>query len=728
MRLISVILLFWTLHLSTSAQKQITLEDLFQKSTFSQKSVQGLRSMNDGNHYTVMENQSQIVKYSYQTGQKVSVVFDLKNVEKAPIQRFSSYEFSSDETKILLTTDIEPIYRRSFTASYYVWNEVTKELLPLSDKGRQQAATFSPDGERVAFARGNNLFIKSLRFGTESQITWDGERNKIINGLPDWVYEEEFGFNKAFEWSPDSKFLAFMRFDESEVKEFGMTMFRGDKPALDEYALYPQNITFKYPKAGEKNSDVKVLVHEIRSRTTITADVGQETDQYIPRLKWTTDANDLVIMRMNRRQNQLDVLYANPYTGESRLILRERNEKFVDEDFLDKFIYLDNGHFVVTSERNGYSHLYLHDKQGFEIARLTSGEFDVTDFYGYDPVRKLYYYQAAAESPLRREVYFISQDGKKKGKLSAMQGFNSADFSKGFKYFINYFSNSSTPNLVTLHDWQGKQIRVLESNEKLKNTLKEYNIPGREFFKFTTSEGIELNGWMLKPQNFDASRKNPVVIVQYSGPNSQQVTDNFRVGWNEYLAQEGFVVVSVDPRGTGARGEAFRKATYMQLGRYESDDLVETARYLAQQSFIDAKKIGIWGWSYGGFMAALTLSKGGELFRAGIAVAPVTSWRFYDTIYTERYMRTPRENPEGYDENSPLFHAEKVKGRLLLVHGTADDNVHAQNTMEYAEALVQAGVQFDMALYTNRNHGIRGGNTTMHLYKMKTDFLKRELQ
>lgn len=711
-----------------SAQKQITLEDLFVNGTFNQKSVQGLRSMNDGNHYTVMESGARVVKYSYQSGEKVSVVFDLSTIENAPINRFNQYEFSSDETKILLTTDIEPIYRHSYTAAYYVWNSVTQELTPLSDKGKQQLATFSPDGERVAYVRDNNLFVKSLRFGTENQITYDGERNRIINGAPDWVYEEEFGFSKAFAWSPDSKFLAFMQFDESEVREFSMAMFQGLQPSLDEFSLYPGEETFKYPKAGEKNSIVKVMVHEIRSRTTITADTGEETDQYIPRINWTPDANDLVIMRLNRRQDQLDVLYSNPFTGDSRMIYREKNDKFVDQDFLDKFIFLDNGHFVVTSERNGYSHLYLHDKQGFELAQLTNGDFDVTDFYGYDPGRKLFYYQAAAESPTRREVYYTSQDGKKKGKLSSLQGTNRADFAKGFKYYINYFSNSTTPNLVTLHDWQGKQIRVLESNEALKNTVKDYAVAMKEFFTFKTSEGIELHGWMLKPAGFNPSQKYPVLITQYSGPNSQQVLDNFRVGWNEYLAQEGFVVVSVDPRGTGARGEAFRKATYMQLGKYESDDMVEAARYLAGQSYIDGQKIAIWGWSYGGFMTALTMSKGGELFRAGISVAPVTSWRFYDSIYTERYMRTPRENPDGYDDNSPLSHAGKIKGRMLLVHGTADDNVHVQNSMELAEAMVQGNVQFEMMIYTNRNHGIRGGNTTMHLYKMKTDFLKRELQ
>jgi dipeptidyl-peptidase 4 len=614
--------------------------------------------MNDGNHYSVLEDGTRVVKYSYQSGQRVSVVFDLGKVEKSPITRFSNYEFSSDESKILLTTNIQPIYRHSYTATYYVWNSVTEELLPLSEKGLQQLATFSPDGERVAFVRDNNLFIKSLRFGTESQITYDGEKNRIINGAPDWVYEEEFGFSKAFAWSPDSKFLAFIRFDETEVKEFDMTMFRGDKPLYEDYALYPGSVSFKYPKAGERNSEVKVMVYEIRSRTTIAADAGEETDQYIPRIKWTPDASDLVIMRMNRRQNQLDVLYANPYTGESRLLYRERNERYIDEDFLDKFIYLDNGQFIVSSEKSGYSHLYLHDRQGFEIAQLTKGDFDVTDFYGYDPARKLFYYQAAAESPMRREVYFTTVDGKKKGKLSTLQGTNRADFSKGFRYYINYFSNSSTPGLITLHDWQGKQLRVLESNEKLQNTIREFQIPSREFFTFTTSNGTELHGWMLKPSNFNTSATYPVIITQYSGPNSQQVLDIFRIGWNEYLAQQGFLVVCVDPRGTGARGEDFRKSTYMQLGKFESDDIVETAKYLARQPYVDAGNIGIWGWSYGGFMTALSMSKGGEIFKAGIAVAPVTSWRFYDTIYTERFMRTPRENPEGYDDNSPLFHAE----------------------------------------------------------------------
>jgi dipeptidyl-peptidase-4 len=436
-------------------------------------------------------------------------------------------------------------------------------------------------------------------------------------------------------------------------------------------------------------------------------------------------------MRLNRHQNKLDVLYVNPYTGDSRPILTEKNDRYVDESFLDAFTYLEDGSFVINSERDGWSHLYLYDKQGFEVAQLTEGEFDVTDFYGYDAAKKVYYYQAAAESPLRREVYYISQDKKQKGKLSTQEGTNSAVFSTNFKYFINYFSSAKIPNYITLHEnKKGEQIRFLQDNTVLKNTLKTMRIPQKEFFSFTTSEGIELNGYMIKPVDFNASKKYPVLMTQYSGPNSQSVSDSWGrgIGWNEYLAQEGFLVVCVDPRGTAARGEDFRKVTYQQLGKYESDDQVEAAKYLGTLPYVDAANIAIWGWSYGGFMTLLSLEKGGEVFKAGIAVAPVTSWRFYDSIYTERYMRTPQENPEGYDANSPLSHAGDIKGQLLIIHGSADDNVHAQNTYEMTEKMVQAGVQFDMAIYTNRNHGIRGGNTSMHLYTKMTSFLKEQLQ
>ncbi|MBT3383370.1 MAG: S9 family peptidase [Prolixibacteraceae bacterium] len=731
-RLITLLLAtVFVIAINAQTTQKITLEDLFVKGTFKAQTVTGLRSMNNGDHYSTLENNSKIVKYSYKTGEEVEVIFDISKIDGAQISSFSNYEFSNDETKILLTSDVKQIYRHSFTAEYYVWNSITEELSHLSEKGAQQVATFSPDGTRVAFVRTNNIFIKNLKFGSESQVTSDGEKNKIINGIPDWVYEEEFGFNKAFWWSPDSKFLAFIRFDETEVPEFTMPMYAGESPSFDENKIYPGEETFKYPKAGEKNSDVSVLVYEIRSKTSIRVKLSEEKDNYIPRLNWTPDANELLVMQLNRHQNKLDVLYVNPYTGDSRPLITEKNDRYIDESFLDNYIFLEDGNFVITSERDGWSHLYLYDQQGFELAQITDGEFDVTDFYGYDPIQKVYYYQAAAESPLRREVYFISQDKKKKGKVSKLEGTNRVVFSKNFKYYINYYSSSKTPNLITLHEnKKGTQIRVLQDNTILKNTLEVYNISQKEFFKFTTSEGVELNGYMIKPAGFDSSKKYPVLMTQYSGPNSQSVSDSWGrgAGWNEYLVQEGFLVVCVDPRGTAARGEDFRKVTYMQLGKYESDDQVEAAKYLGTLPFVDKNNIAIFGWSYGGFMTLLAMEKGGDLFKAGISVAPVTNWRFYDTVYTERYMRTPRENENGYDDNSPLSHAGDIKGKLLIVHGSADDNVHAQNTYEFTEKMVQEGVEFDMAIYTNRNHGIRGGNTSMHLYNKMTNFLKEQLQ
>ena len=734
-----LILLLLGVGFSLAAQesRKITLEDIFENGTFRAYSVEGLRSMNNGIHYTTMENGTQIVKYSYETGEELEVIFDVTKVEDSPIESFVDYTFSDDETKILLTTNKKAVYRHSFTAEHYVWNSVTKELTALSEVGPQQGAIFSPNGDRVAYVRNNNIFIKNLKFGSTSQATFDGEKNKIINGLPDWVYEEEFGdfmsptgFNTAMWWSPNSEFLAYIKFNESEVPEFSMTMYAGMAPAYDQYKLYPGEETFKYPKAGEKNSVVQVMSYEIKTKMSIPVNIGEETDIYVPRLKWSPN-NDLVVMRMNRLQNQLDVLFANPYTGETREAMTEKNDRYIDYNFLGAFTYLDNGNFVVLSERNGWSHLYLYDKEGIEIGPITEGDFDVTGFYGYDAKKGLFYYQAAAESPLRREVYYISQDKKLKGKLSTLEGTNRADFSANFSYYINYYSSAKVPNYVTLHETKkNTQLRFLQDNTVLKNTVKFMNVPQKEFFSFKTSEGIELNGFMIKPGDFDLSKKYPVVMTQYSGPNSQQVSDSWGrgVGWNEYLAQEGFLVVCIDPRGTAARGEDFRKVTYMQLGKYESDDQVEAAKYLTTLPYVDADNIAIWGWSYGGFMTLLSMEKGGNLFKAGIAVAPVTSWRFYDSVYTERYMRTPQVNAEGYDENSPLSHAGDIKGRLLIIHGSADDNVHAQNTFEMTERMVQAGVQFDMAIYTNRNHGIRGGKTTMHLYTKMTNFLKDQLQ
>jgi dipeptidyl-peptidase 4 len=720
--------LFVSISLAALPQKKMELKDAIDNITFAQKSISGFRSMNDGLNYTKKEDANKIVKYSYKTGDQVEVIFDLSKIENPGFTGFSDYSFSSDETKILFETNKKSIYRHSFTAEYYIWNFTTKEMMPLSENGAQQIATFSPDGERVAFVRSNNIFIKSLKFGTESQVTRDGKTNEIINGAPDWVYEEEFSYNKAFEWSPDSKFLAFVKFNETEVPVFNIPMYQGQIPELKENQLYPGSYSYKYPKAGEKNSVVSVHIYDLKAKSSVTAEIGKDTAQYIPRIKWTANASDLAIMKVNRLQNKVDIVLANPYTGDSRAFFTEKNKRYINENFYDDFNFLpDNKYIVLISERSGYSHLYLYDRQGFEVKQLTSGNFDVTKFYGFDPVKKMFYYQAAKESPMRREVYFVSLDGKKFGKLSTQAGTNKADFSAGLKYFINYFTNLETPNLVTLHDQTGKLIRTLEENSALKNLVKEYSLGKKEFFSFKTPEGVELNGWMLKPANFDPSNKYPVLMTQYSGPNSQEVLDKWSIGWNDYLAQEGFVIACVDPRGTGARGEEFRKMTYMQLGKYESDDQVEAARYLGTLPFVDKNNIAIWGWSYGGFMAALCMEKGADVFKAGISVAAVTNWRFYDSVYTERYMRTPQENPDGYDDNSPLSHADKIKGNYLLIHGSADDNVHFQNAMEFSERLVQAGVQFDMAAYTNRNHGIRGGNTNMHLYTKMTNFLKEKL-
>ncbi len=715
--------------LNVNAQK-LTLEDVVIKRTYGQKSVYGLASLNDGLNYTTLENMGrELVKYSYKTGEKVATLLDIASLKNDSLKSVSEYQFSNDESKVLLMTDRKPIYRRSFTANYFIYNFVTKQLVRLSNGGEQQLATFSPDGERVAFVRKNNLFIKSLRFGTERQVTNDGEFNKIINGAPDWVYEEEFEFNQGYEWSPDSKQIAFMKFNEEKVPIYHMAMYKGMKPEHEENRLYPGEYSFKYPKAGETNSIVQIWVYDIKSGHTIQMETGKETDIYLPKISWTNSGADLGIFRMNRLQNKLELLFANPNTGDTRLIYTEKNSRYIETDYLDNFKFLeDNKTFVVLSEQNGYKHLYLYDFNGIKVKQLTEGNYDVIKFYGFDPIKKFFYYQAASVVPMQREVYGISLDKKKSVKLSTQSGTNNADFSKGFKYYVNTFTNISTPNIVTLHDISGKQIRELENNSVLKEKLAKMQLPQKEFFKFTTSEGIELNGWMIKPVPFNPNTKYPVLMTQYSGPNSQQVLDVFSVSWDTYIAQQGYLMVCVDPRGTGARGEEFRKCTYGQLGNLESNDQVEFAKYLAKQSYVDSKKIGIWGWSFGGFISAMTLCKGGDLIHAAIAVAPVISHYFYDTVYTERYMGLPSQNPDGYIQNSPIALAAGIKGKLLLVHGTADDNVHYQNSIEFAEAMVQAGIQFRMMAYNNRNHGIRGGNTTMHLYTMFDEFLKENLK
>lgn len=730
-KLSGILFLFMMIGSSLSAQtKQLSLNDFLVHGTFQTRGVSGLRSMNDGEHYTVLEgNRSRIVKYSYKTGLAVATLVDLDKIEASPIRSINGYEFNADESRILLCTNMKPIYRRSFTADYYLYDFKNKEIKPLSEGGSQRLATFSPDGYRIAFVRDNNLFIHDLRFGSERQITGDGKYNHIINGAPDWVYEEEFAFNRAFDWAPDGSALAYIKFDESEVPEFQMNMFGGQSPALKQNELYPSNYTYKYPKAGEKNSKVSVYVYDVTDRTTLKMDTGEEEDIYIPRIRWTKDPKKLAIIRLNRHQNKMEVLLANAKVGSTVPLYREENKYYIDESNLDNLIFLANGtQFIITSEKNGYMHLYLYDMNGREKQALTQGNFDIIDFYGYDPVRKLFYYSSYEESPLEKYVYSIDEKGRKQ-KLTPVKGWNEVAFSKNYNYYINTVSNSEMPPMTALYNAKGKQVRVLADNKNVLETLKDYNVPQREFIQIPAADGkTMLNAWIMKPVQPEAGKKYPLLITQYSGPNSQQVKNSWSLSWLNYLAQEGFVVACIDPRGTAARGEEFRKCTYMQLGKIESDDIIAAAKWLAKQPDVDAQNIGIWGWSFGGFMSSLCLMKGADIFSTAIAVAPVTNWRYYDSIYTERYMRTPGENEKGYDQNAPMHYVNRLQGNLLLCHGTADDNVHVQNTYELAERLVQANKQFDMAIYTNRNHGIYGGNTSLQLYTKFVKYLNEHMK
>ncbi len=724
-----ILLILFTAFISLSANaqndyKEITVSDLWKTWTFWSGSVYGVRSMNDGVYYTTSTRDGDVIKYSYATGNVTDTVYKASEFEIKPAE----YEFNADESKILLQTNYKRIYRHSFTADYYVYNIKTKEIKKVSNNGKQQIASFSPDANNIAFIRANNMFIKNIETGKEIQITTDGKLNEIINGIPDWVYEEEFGFNQAYEWSPDGKKIAYIKFNESEVKLFNMSVFAGDYPKIEANKLYPENRAFKYPKAGEDNSVVTVHIYDFETGKTILVDIGSEKDIYIPRLRWTKDINKLSVFRLNRLQNKFELLYANPNNGKTEVIYTETNKYFYEAESFDNLQFTDDGkYFVMTSERTGYRHLHLHDITGKEIKQLTSGNWDITEFLGYDSKNKMFYYQSAEESPMHRAIYRVNIKGKKKEKLSDKKGTNNVEFSNNFNYYINFFSNSETPKYVTLHNSKKELIRVLKDNSKVKDLANEYGGINKKFFKFKTTEGIELNAYMISPPDFNDTQKYPVIVYQYSGPNSQDVLDRWSFGWNNLLAQKGAIVVVVDTRGTGARGEKFRKQTYQQLGKYETIDLIETAKYLKTLPYVNPDKIGIWGWSYGGFMTSLCMTKGADDFAAGIAVAPVTNWRYYDNIYTERFMRTPQENPNGYDDNSPINFADKLKGDFLIVHGSADDNVHVQNTVEFIEALVQADKQFNQFIYTNRNHSIYGGNTRFHLYTMMLKFWEEHL-
>ncbi|WP_203257450.1 S9 family peptidase [Hyunsoonleella ulvae] len=711
------------LSLSLLAQtKEIVLEDIW-SGGFRTEKIDVLHSMKNGQQYSVFNfdraaRTTSVDIYDYKTLKKVQTLVSSSDIPE--LNYFTDYTFSEDEQKVLLATDEESIYRRSSLAYYYVYDVETKSVTKVSDE-KIQEPTFSPDGTKLAYGFNNNLYILDLISEETKQITFDGEKNKIINGIADWVYEEEFSIVRAFSWNKNSSKIAFIRFDETDVPEFSMDIYGT--------GLYQTQQVFKYPKAGEKNSEVSLHVYNINNEALTAVKVDKAyTDFYIPRIKWTNETNILSAQFMNRQQNMLDLWFVDTEKNTSKIVLDEKDRAYID--ITDNLTFLSDNSFIWTSEKDGYNHIYHYDKDGALINQVTKGNWEVTNYYGYNESSKSIFYQSTENGSINRDVYSIKLNGRNKKRLTKTNGTNSAAFSADFSYFINTFSSATTPPEYTLNSASsGNLIKSIKDNDKLVQKLSDFKTSKKEFSTIQVN-GNDLNMWMLKPANFDASKAYPLFMTQYSGPGSQSVSNSWNSAndyWFQMLAQQGYVVVCVDGRGTGFKGAAFKKVTQNDLGKYEVEDQIQTAKQLGELPYIDASRIGIWGWSYGGFMSSNCLFKGNDVFKMAIAVAPVTSWRFYDTIYTERYLGTPQNNPSGYDDNSPINHVTKLKGDFLLVHGTADDNVHAQNTMRLVEALIQADKQFDWAMYPDKNHGIYGGNTRLHLYKKMTNFINETL-
>lgn len=717
---------------SASAAQKITLADVT-SSKFAPKVVSGINPIEGTDTYArISDDGKRIVTYSFKTGRELSVLFDVNNTMGEKISSFDGYTMSPDGTRLLIQTKTNYIYRRSYTAVHYIYTIASRKLERLSDGGPQQVPTWSSDGQQVAFVREGNIFLVKLLYdNAEIQVTKDGKFNEVINGIPDWVNEEEFGFNRALTFNADGTMLCWIRYDESKVKTYSLQMYKGMRPEHSEYTDYPGFYSYKYPKAGQDNSVVTAWSYDIKSRKTLRLNVPIDADGYMPRIKSTVDPNRIVVYTMNRHQDQLCLYAVNPRTTVAQLLIKESVPKYVQESAVEAIKFVGNN-IILPSDRSGFMNLYIYNMNG-HLQRTIGGKFDITEVYGYDAKTGDVYYQAAALAPTDRQVYVNHKNGKTE-RLTDAEGWNSALFSGDFQYFINTWSDYNTPYVYTTRTRAGKVISTLQDNSQLRQTIKEYGFCKREAFSFTTSEGVTLNGWMLRPLDFDASKRYPVIMHQYSGPGSQQVKNAWNAGsmgqggaYDSYLAQQGFIVVSVDGRGTGGRGAEFEKCTYLNIGDLESRDQVETALYLGTLPYVDKDRIGIWGWSYGGFNTLMSMSEGRPVFRAGVSIAPPTNWRFYDSIYTERYMRTPKENPDGYATN-PIERASKLHGALLLCHGTADDNVHPQNMYEYSEALVQADKDFRELLYTNRNHGIYGGNTRNHLLRQVAQFFMTELK
>lgn len=716
-----------------SAGGKLTLPDIT-SGKFAAKTVNGINPIEGTDTYArISQDGERVVCCSFKTGKELSVLFDVKNTMGCKIDGFDDYVLSPDGKRMLIQTKTERIYRRSFKADFYIYNIESRRLDRLSDGDKQQIPTWSPDGQQVAFVRGGNIFLVKLLYdNAEIQVTKDGKFNEVINGLPDWVNEEEFGFNSALTFNADGTMICWIRYDESKVKTYLLEMYKGMKPAKEEYDTYPGFYSYKYPKAGEDNSTVSAWSYDIKSHKINRLQVPLDADGYMPRIKPTNDPMRIVVYTMNRHQDDLCLYAVNPRSTVAQLIIKEHVDKYVREEAMEGVKFVGDK-ILLPSDRSGYTKLYIYNMNGQLQRTIGDGNYDITSVYGYDPKTGDVYYQAAALGATDRQVYVTHKNGKTV-RLTDREGWNTAFFSGDFQYFVNTWSDYNTPYVFTTRTREGKLINTIEDNKAVKQLVSDYGFCKREPFSFTTSEGVVLNGWMVKPKDFDANKKYPVIMHQYSGPGSQQVTNSWSAGsmgqggaFDSYLAQEGFIVVSVDGRGTGGRGSEFEKCTYLNLGNLESKDQVETALYVGTLPYVDKDRIGIWGWSYGGFNTLMSMSEGRGVFRAGVAIAPPTNWKYYDSVYTERYMRTPKENPDGYATN-PIERAPKLHGALLICHGTADDNVHPQNTYEYSEALVQADKDFRELFYTNRNHSIFGGNTRNHLLRQVAQFFKTELK
>ncbi|BCY27535.1 S9 family peptidase [Flavobacterium okayamense] len=707
---------------SVQAQKSITLEEIW-SGAFRTQGMDELNAMKNTNQYTVLNfdrasRSMQIDLFDYATLEKVSTLVDSKDFSE--LSGIDSYTFNQKENQILIANNSEQIFRHSFTADYYLYDMASKKLTKIADYQIQEP-TFSPDGSKIAYAYQNNLFVYDIASKKHMQITNDGKKNAIINGITDWVYEEEFAFVRAFDWNKLGNKIAYIRFDESQVPEFSMDMYN--------QGLYPTQVKFKYPKAGEKNAEVSLHIYDVNTKQSKQVDLSKYNDFYIARIEWTNDANTLSAQVLNRHQNNLDLLFVDGNSATYKVVLNEKDKAYVD--VTDNLTFLADNSFIWTSEKDGFNHIYYYDKNGKLKNQVTKGNWEVTSYYGFDEKSKTVFYQSVENGSINRDVYSIGLNGKNKKRLTSETGTNRGTFSPNFQYFINSFSSATkAPNFTLRNAKNGGLVKEIVNNDPLEQKLKNYNLPDKEFFELTTEKGNKLNAWILKPVDFDATKKYPVFMYQYSGPGSQQV-DNSWNGYDDYwfkmLTQKGYIVACVDGRGTGFKGAEFKKCTYKELGKYEVEDQIDAAKVLAKYDYVDANRIGIFGWSYGGFMASNCIFQGADVFKSAIAVAPVTSWRYYDSIYTERYMQTPQENASGYDNNSPINHVEKLKGNFLLVHGTADDNVHVQNTMKMIEALVQANKQFDWAIYPDKNHGIYGGKTRLQLYTKMTNFIINNL-